>query len=379
MTNIGEKLIAAREARRLTRKDVAKETNIPLRYLEALEEEEFDKLPSETHVIGFLRSYAEFLKINAEEMIQLYKGYKIGESATPLEELTRPTRSPIFSNIMSFFDRYRNYFYIAAAALGFFLVIMFANMIFSSRVDVGENDNLSALKGQPGDKKSTLGNYHKLVLQNDAGNAIVSINEGVFFTVDQREAMFILRSIKKGEAAVIEISPGNTMETIAMNQPKNVAIKGCPREVEFTLKALAENSANIKVKLGKQVESAEPISTQPETAQKVEQPPQGSSIIARDEKNLSIVLEMQFLQKSFVEVYLDGMMKRRGMVPAGVNERFEANSHAQVRIGNAGGVKVKINNVEYNWGGPGQVANKVITWKKDPGKPNLWHIVVKDW
>ncbi len=288
--NIGEKLIAAREARRLSRKDVSRETNIPLRYLEALEDEEFDKLPSETHVIGFLRSYAEFLKINAEEIIQLYKGFKIGESATPLEELTRPTRSPIFANIMSFFDRYRNYFYIGAAAVGFFLVIMLANMVFSSRVHIGESDNLTTLKDQPGDKKSTLGNYHKLVFQNDAGNAIVSINEGVFFTVDQREAMFILRSIKKGESAVIEISPGNSMETIVMNQPKNVAIKGCPREVEFTLKALAENSANIKVKLGKQTEAGEAAAHQPEAEQKVEQTPQGSTIIARDEKNLSIVL-----------------------------------------------------------------------------------------
>ncbi|MCX7677908.1 MAG: DUF4115 domain-containing protein [Spirochaetes bacterium] len=376
MTSIGEKLISARESRKLSRKDVSKETNIPLKYIEALEEEEFDRLPSETHVIGFLRSYSEFLRINADEIIQLYKGYKIGESATPLEELTKPTRSPVFANIILFFDRYRNYFLIGIAAVGFFLVILFINMIFSSRVDVGEGDDLGVIKNQEHDKKTTLGNYHKLVLQNDAGNAIVSVNEGVFFTVEKREAMFILRSIQKGESAVIEISPGNTVETLVMNQPKVVTIKGCPREVEFTLKALAENTANIKVQLGKQVEIAEEGKHE---EQKAEVAVHGSSIIARDERSLSMIIEMQFVQKSFVEVYLDGMMKRRGMVPAGVSERFEANSHAQIRIGNAGGVKVKINNVEYNWGGPGQVANKVITWRKDPSKPNLWHIVVKDW
>ncbi len=73
------------------------------------------------------------------------------------------------------------------------------------------------------------------------------------------------------------------------------------------------------------------------------------------------------------------MMKRRGMIRPGVKERWQATSHVQVRIGNAGGVNIKINGKDYNWGGPGTVANKIITWKKDPRDPNVYHIVVKDW
>lgn len=378
MASIGEKLSSAREARKLTRKEVSKETNIPSRYIEALEEEDFDKLPSETYVIGFLRSYAEYLKVDAEEIIQAYKGFKIGESATPLEELTRPTRSPVLMNLTSYFNKYRNYFYIGVVAIGFLLVIMLFSSIFSSRVDEGGDDGMAGLKNRPGDKKSYIGNYHKLVLRNDVGYAIVSTNEGVFFTVDQRDAMFILREIKNRESAVLEISPGNVNETITKDVPKTVNIKGCPREVEFTLKAVADNSANIKVRLGKQLEAVEPVETA-ETDRKVEPQAQSSSVLARDEKNLNIVFEAQFMQKSFIEVYLDGMLKRRGMVPQGISERWEATSHIQVRVGNAGGVKVKINNREYNWGGPGQVANKVVTWKKDPANPNKYDIVVKDW
>ncbi len=378
MASIGEKLVSARELKKLTRKEVAKETNIPPRYIEALEEEDFDKLPSETYVIGFLRSYAEYLKIDAEEIIQAYKGFKIGESATPLEELTKPTRSPMLVNLTSYFNKYRNYFYIGAIAVGFLLVIMLFSSIFSSRVDDGGEDGMAGIKNKTGDKKAYMGNYHKLVLRNDVGYAIVSTNEGVFFTVDQRDAMFILREIKNREAAVIEISPGNVVETIGKDAPKTVNIKGCPREVEFTLKAVAENSANIKVRLGKQLEGVEaPDATDAE--KKVETQTQSTSVIARDEKNLNIVMDAQFLQKSFIEVYLDGMLKRRGMVPQGISERWEATSHIQVKLGNAGGVKVKVNNKEYNWGGPGQVVNKMITWKKDPDNPNKYDIMVNDW
>ncbi|HRV16376.1 MAG TPA: helix-turn-helix domain-containing protein, partial [Spirochaetota bacterium] len=61
VAGIGETLRNAREAKRLTLKDVSKDTNIVVKYLEALENEEFDKFPSETYLLGFLRSYAEYL------------------------------------------------------------------------------------------------------------------------------------------------------------------------------------------------------------------------------------------------------------------------------------------------------------------------------
>ena len=97
MNSIGEKLRAAREAKRLTIKDVVKDTNINPLYIDALEEEDFDKFPSETYIIGFLRSYTEYLKLDTDEIIQAYKGYKIGESITPIEELTKPTKPSFLS------------------------------------------------------------------------------------------------------------------------------------------------------------------------------------------------------------------------------------------------------------------------------------------
>ena len=57
MESIGDKLKAARNAKKLTIREVVKQTNINPVYLKALEEEEFDKFPSETYLIGFLRSY----------------------------------------------------------------------------------------------------------------------------------------------------------------------------------------------------------------------------------------------------------------------------------------------------------------------------------
>ena len=102
-------------------------------------------------------------------------------------------------------------------------------------------------------------------------------------------------------------------------------------------------------------------------------------MVAQNEKNLKIVFEAEFIQKSYLELYLDGAEKRRGFIAAGTHERWEATEFIQVKIGNAGGLKARINGRDYNFGQPGQVANKVITWKKDASNPNVYEITIKDW
>lgn len=55
----GARLRVAREARRLELSNIASETRIPLRHLEAIEEGDFAALPSRTYAIGFARTYAK--------------------------------------------------------------------------------------------------------------------------------------------------------------------------------------------------------------------------------------------------------------------------------------------------------------------------------
>ncbi len=48
-------------------------TKIRIRYLEALEEEEYSVLPGSTYTKGFIRTYAKHLGIDPEEVLSLYK------------------------------------------------------------------------------------------------------------------------------------------------------------------------------------------------------------------------------------------------------------------------------------------------------------------
>jgi|GEM_PF-6800028 len=79
---LGQKFKAARENLGRDYAAVAKDICVSKCYLEAIDEGRLDELPGRTFAIGFIRSYAQSLKMDSEEAIILYK-----EATTPVEEV----------------------------------------------------------------------------------------------------------------------------------------------------------------------------------------------------------------------------------------------------------------------------------------------------
>ena len=72
-TGIGETLRAARRQQGVALSDAAAETRVREAYLAALEEEDFAALGGDVYVKGFLRSYARFLRLDPEPLLQTYR------------------------------------------------------------------------------------------------------------------------------------------------------------------------------------------------------------------------------------------------------------------------------------------------------------------
>ena len=87
MESIGEKLRLAREQHTYTLEQVARDTNVSRRFLQALEDEDFSVFPGETYAMGFLRTYAEYLGLDADELIGLFRNLQIQEQPLPMSEL----------------------------------------------------------------------------------------------------------------------------------------------------------------------------------------------------------------------------------------------------------------------------------------------------
>lgn len=77
---LGHILREARETKGYTLREVQDKTRINSRFLEALEMGDFDRLPTPTHVRGFLRNYSRFLGLDPEPMLERYE---LGQSQRP--------------------------------------------------------------------------------------------------------------------------------------------------------------------------------------------------------------------------------------------------------------------------------------------------------
>jgi len=80
---IGNSLREARYRQQLELSDVELATKIRARYLQALEEENFDALPAQTYVKGFLRTYSDYLGLDGQLYVDEYNSrYAVGEDET---------------------------------------------------------------------------------------------------------------------------------------------------------------------------------------------------------------------------------------------------------------------------------------------------------
>ena len=92
--SLGKYLKREREARNLSLKEVAKNTKITEQVLAALEEDQYDLLPSATYVKGFLSAYARFLGIDPNDVILRYQSRhemrQVLHPEAPVEEKVAP-------------------------------------------------------------------------------------------------------------------------------------------------------------------------------------------------------------------------------------------------------------------------------------------------
>src|SRR6185295_14914981 len=88
--SVGERLRAAREEKGLSLEDIAAQTRIPRRHLEAIEGADWDRLPAPTYTIGFARSYASVVGLDRADVADQLRGEMGGSRATTTAEVFEP-------------------------------------------------------------------------------------------------------------------------------------------------------------------------------------------------------------------------------------------------------------------------------------------------
>ena len=72
MKSLGEQLKLARKSKSKSLEDISRDTNISRQYLEALEEDNYDVLPSSAYARGFLSNYARCVDLDPKAVVKQY-------------------------------------------------------------------------------------------------------------------------------------------------------------------------------------------------------------------------------------------------------------------------------------------------------------------
>lgn len=129
MLDLGDTLREARVRRGLSIKDVEEDLKIRSKYLQALEQDDFEVIPGSTFVRAFMRTYATYLGLDAERLMEEYLSQY--EPRTR-EQPVRLTRSTSTRGRERGRRRQPNYVVVGVVAVAIIVVLA---LVFRSRDD----------------------------------------------------------------------------------------------------------------------------------------------------------------------------------------------------------------------------------------------------
>lgn len=125
----------------LNLQQIEDETNMRWKYLEALEQGNYQVIPGEAYVKGFLRNYAAFLELDSEEILRIYKEQ---QEKKPVETL--PQEQPIKKKKSRSKPNKKPLLFVSMAA---FALLIVASVILANQGEEVEGPGLVDQKPTP--------------------------------------------------------------------------------------------------------------------------------------------------------------------------------------------------------------------------------------
>lgn len=197
---VGEKLKAERERLGLSLSDLAASTRVPMRHLDSIEKSEFSNLPGTTYTLGFTRSYARAVQLDAaafsnEMRTELAQsGHESYQAPTQNFEPTDPSRVP--SRTLAW----------TAAAVGVLLVaayLVWRSMTMAAPVAIPSTAQVSLPAGKAAATPAATGS---------AGEVIITATDEVWVKIYDAENKRLFESeMKAGEKFTVPADASNPM------------------------------------------------------------------------------------------------------------------------------------------------------------------------
>lgn len=374
MESIGEKLKTAREEKGYSPDQVARDTNIARRFILAMEQEDFSAFPGDTYLLGFLRNYADYLGLDSERLVTLYRNMKIQEQPVPMDELIQgKRRSPSIGLIVGIILALT-----VLAGGGYGAYTWFSRDTGGAEVGVAPAETEEPQQSAA----EAAGDRYEM------GEEIV---ERRF-----REGQ-VLRLVLNGQTVDIQVR--DVADEVTLSTPFGSTSAGLGQELLLDLTEDNQDDIRILVQdidaqggtavlrfdrgLGRTAETAdaaaagrpdsEPAagetsaggSTSDLGTTSVESRTQSPVTILTAEQPEAFRLDVTFRGYSLVRYRKDGESREQRYFNRDDTFRLNVDREVMLWISNAGSFQARIGGEEVDFGDPGEVATKLLRWERD--------------
>jgi len=363
MESLGQKLRETREQHNFSFEQVARDTHISKRYLEALEQEDFSMIPGETYIIGFLRNYAEYLSLNPEELVALYKNIQIQEQPLPMTELLDRSRPKSSSRIIVLLA-----IILAVLGAGGYLIY---RLVISSERQAAPRAAAAREAGQPTVQQP---GGEELLFQDEAVTRWFDLDDTIGFPLNGNT--YRLQIIGIARTLTIKV-PGGTLD-MPIGQDRQLDVNGDGRndlrillnDIDATGVAKRANLSLYKItkatvpevaEAEELEEAVEPAVSEPLAAE----PSSGTTTIISADTPAPFRVSISFRGYCLFRYLVDNDIREERFFHKGEGFSLDARNEVQLWISNAGVVRLMVAGRDIEVGRPGAVTTKQIRWSRD--------------
>ncbi len=375
---VGTILQKARVDRNLSIEDVSQETSINPRYIKALEEDDFSKFPGETYTIGFLGNYADFLNLDKVHLVHLFHQQQIDTTPVPLTELTQSRG--FFVNIFDVFHipavrlTIKFVFPLALLLAVFFMSLRFFDVkVFQAYFDFLQNEEPYC----GGERKVRIVQLPLIGASPQTETLSSDPPDSIRLNVQNMIIKLCLKQVQKeGAKGALGLFHARINDKknfhFQIREQESMVLsshisefQGLQKKIQFTALNLHDHSARVKVQVQELVR-------RDLVRQKSTDESEADSIAPANE---SIQVSLEFLQECYVEWMQDGRLHHGRLINAGEVHTYEAKKRLEIKLGNAGGVRIYLPNARPRIAGPpARIVKLEYRRIPDPLDPDIYHI-----
>jgi len=363
MESLGQKLRETREQHNFSLEQVARDTHISKQYLEALEQENFSMIPGETYIIGFLRNYAEYLSLNPEELVALYKNIQIQEQPLPMTELLDRSRPKSSSRIIVLLV-----IILAVLGAGGYLIYRF---VISSERQAAPRAAAAQELSQPTVQQPE---GEELLFRDEAVTRWFELDDTIGFPLNGN--IYRLQIVDIDRTLTIKV-PGGTLD-MPIGQDRQLDVNGDGRndlrillnDLDATDVAKRANLSLYKItkatvpevaEAGEVEEAVESAVSEPTAAE----PSAGTTTIISADTPAPFRVSISFRGYCLFRYLVDNDIREERFFHKGESFSLDARNEVQLWISNVGVVRLMVAGREIEVGRPGAVTTKQIRWSRD--------------